>query len=226
MLGIHTSLPDTPGRYRYDGPMHRLPRAVAALCISLLAAVSFAACAPIASDKTEAPTQAAQADPTAEASDTFLERHGLAGLDAAAVIDTLEATTLAERPTNLMASVQPEQLILSDDAGNTTSMDIPADTFYVSIAPYANQTHDCYFHSLTTCRGELANEAVKVTVVADDGSTIIDGEYTTQDNGFVGLWLPRDISGTITLVVGEKSVTAPISTGDEDPTCITTLQVA
>lgn len=29
------------------------------------------------------------------------------------------------------------------------------DEFYVSVTPYLEQTHDCFFHSRTTCLGEL-----------------------------------------------------------------------
>lgn len=208
--------------------MRRFSRVLLTATVAFVTTTALAACA-TAGDVPEETTGSAphvQETPVTEAADVFLERHGLAGLDATAVIDTLEAMPVAERPTNLMASVRPDELVLMDDVNNQTTLPLPDDMFYVSIAPYAAQTHDCFFHSLTTCLGELANADLEITIVGDDGAEIAAGTYTTNDNGFVGLWLPRDISGTITIVAGEQTVTAPIATGADDPTCVTTLQIS
>lgn len=203
--------------------MRRVSRSVLGVSLALAGALTFAGCA--ASETPVEPAVQAQTTPAVEDASTFLARHDLGGLDAVQVIDTLEATAVADRPDNLIASVQPANLVLTDDTGKQSTLPIPDDKFYVSIAPYASKTHDCYFHSLTTCRGEMANAAVTITVTTDAGEKIIDGEFTTQDNGFVGLWLPRDMSGSITIEADGKSVTAPIATGSEDPTCVTTLQL-
>ena len=100
-----------------------------------------------------------------------------------------------------------------------------ANEFYLSIAPFASQTHDCYFHSLATCKGELANTSVHVTITDAAGATLVDADATTYANGFVGFWLPRDISGTVTVTVDGKTGSVPFATGAEDATCLTTLQV-
>src|SRR5699024_6366872 len=103
---------------------------------------------------------------------------------------------------------------------------MPEDEFYVSIAPYRGQTHECYFHSLTTCRGELANTDVDVTVVeATSGKTILDETLTTYDNGFVGLWLPRGIDATLTVSTGDRIAKQDMSTRIDAPTCLTGLQL-
>ena len=208
--------------------MRRTPRVLLATAFAALTALSLSACAGdgSASSAGENTTPAVQETANPEASEAFLERHDLAGLDAAAIIDALEATPVSERSTELMASVRPDELVLMDAANNQTSLPMPDDAFYVSVAPYVAQTHDCFFHSLTTCLGELANEPLEITVVGDDGAEILAGSFTTNDNGFVGLWLPRDISGTITIVAAERTVTAPIATGVDDPTCVTTLQLS
>lgn len=156
----------------------------------------------------------------------LLSAHGLHGKDARALIEELDATPVTERSTEFMASIQPDALVISDDTGAQVALPLPTDEFYVSIAPFMEQTHDCFFHSLTTCRGELANQDVDVTVLDDSGTVLVDQTLTTFDNGFVGLWLPRDISGTITLEVDGRTVTDSISTGADDPTCVTTLQLA
>ena len=56
---------------------------------------------------------------------------------------------------------------------------------------------------------------------------LIDEARQTFDNGFVGFWLPRGIEATLTIELDEQVGTAAISTvNEDDPTCITTLQVA
>lgn len=89
-----------------------------------------------------------------------LNAYGLEGMDAREIIDYLDRQPIAERPTDLMASVRSEELILSNQAGEVT-LAMPEDLSYVSVAPFVSQTHDCYYHSLTTCVGELDNGRVR-----------------------------------------------------------------
>jgi len=148
------------------------------------------------------------------------------GRDAREVIDELEATPAAERRTDIFASVRADELLITDLAtGVETSLPKPAGLFYYSFAPYVDQTHPCTFHSLTTCLGEMGNTDVHVLVVTDDGDTLVDETRTTSDAGWVGLWLPAEITGTITVTYGDLSVTSPIATGDDDKTCDSTLQL-
>src|SRR5699024_9536909 len=85
-----------------------------------------------------------------------INAYSLEGMDAREIIDYLDRQPIAERPTDLMASVRSEELILSNQAGEVT-LAMPEDRSYVSVAPFVSQTHDCYYHSLTTCVGELDN---------------------------------------------------------------------
>ena len=156
----------------------------------------------------------------------LLADHDLTGLDAEQAIERLDTMPVAERPVDLIASVQPNMLVLTDSRERETRLPMPEDAVYISVAPYENQTHDCYFHSLTTCRGELANTDVHLTLTSDDGEVLIDESRMTYDNGFIGVWVPRGTEATLTVVADGKSATVPISTmNDDDPTCITTLQL-
>lgn len=146
------------------------------------------------------------------------------GRTAEEIINELEATPVAERRSDLLASVGSDELLLSS-AGEELSLELPADTFYVSVAPYVNQTHDCFHHSLTTCLGELSTQPVRVTVTDESGATVLQESTTTEDNGFLGLWLPRDLNGTLTLNYGDLSHSSPISTTDGSPTCLTTARL-
>lgn len=160
-----------------------------------------------------------------KAEDGLLAEHSLAGKDAVQIIDELDRLDLEERPTDLMASVQVDELVLSDTE-DEVALELPEDRFYVSVAPYVTQTHECFYHSLTTCTGELGGEDVRVTVTDDTGKALYDEQTTTFDNGFVGIWLPRDVSGTIEVEYDGKRGEVDFGTGEEDPTCVTTLQLA
>jgi hypothetical protein len=173
-------------------------------------------------------TSIAQSPPPASTSSTqdVLTAHGLAGLDARQVIDQLDATPLAERSTDLIASVRPHELLISDNQQRETTLPIPDDLFYLSFAPYLEQTHECHFHSLTTCVGELQNVEVQVKVTNAAGEALVDEVLHTFDNGFVGVWLPRDIDATLTVEHdGHTASTAITTKGDEAATCLTTLQL-
>lgn len=158
--------------------------------------------------------------------DEFLGAHGLDGMDARAIIEHLEALPLEERPQDLMASVRPSQLILTDAEGTEVTLPIEGD-FYLSTAPFVEDTHECWFHSLTTCRGELAEVDVEVTLTdLASGEVIHEGIERTHPNGFFGLWLPRGGTYQITCTVDGATSTTEVSTSDEeDATCLTTMQL-
>lgn len=153
-----------------------------------------------------------------------LDEHGLAGQSAAQIIDRLDRVDLDERPSELMASVRPGELVLSDE-DSEAALDLPEDLFYLSVAPYVDTTHECFYHSLTTCKGELGGEDVRVTVTDDAGKVLVDDETTAFDNGFVGIWLPRDVTGTLEVEHDGKTATTDFGTSQDDPTCLTTLQL-
>lgn len=194
---------------------HRFPRR-AAVALLAAGALTLAGCSTGTSEN------AATAPPTAA-----LESYGLTGLDAPEIIEELDTMPVADRPDDLIASVQPSELVLTSDTDGVTTLPIPEDRFYLSVAPYQQRTHDCYFHSLTTCLGELSGEQVDVTVTdQQSGEVVLEETRTTFDNGFTGIWLPRDLQGTIEVSHAGRTASAPISTvHDDDLTCLTTLEL-
>ena len=155
----------------------------------------------------------------------LLAERGLDGMDTVELIDHLDRLGGTDRPDDLFASVRPDQLVLA--AGDVeTAVPIPDDRFYLSIAPYLDQTHECFNHSLTTCTGELASTPVQVRIVDDStDDVLVDETVTTFANGFVGFWLPRDIEAELEISYDGRTARSDIGTGDEDPTCLTTLQL-
>ena len=171
-------------------------------------------------------TRGAEDAPVTEDED-LLQEHGFADADAQEIIDQLEALPVAERPQNLIASVTATSLQLSDDAGREAELPLPEDQFYLSVAPFVETTHECAFHSLTTCRGELRSRELTVSVVdSSSGEVLEEGTRTTHDNGFLGLWLPRGITAELTCTLEDYTGTASISTqAEDDLTCLTSLQL-
>lgn len=201
--------------------MSTIRMTVAALAAVAVAAAGCTAQAPPA-DQSAGSARSADA-----AGSTIADEHGLAGLDARQMIERLDATPVAQRSTDLIASVQPDELVLTS-GDRTQSVPMPNEEFYLAVAPYDSRTHECYFHSLTTCLGELRNEQVQVTVTdRATGATVVDDDVTTFDNGFVGIWLPRGLDGEITVEHDGRRATAPISTSNpDDLTCLTSLRLA
>lgn len=155
----------------------------------------------------------------------FLAAHDLDGMDGEQVVDHLDRMPVTDRSTELMASVRADQLLLTD-AEQEVALPLAEGEFYLSVAPYVDRTHECFYHSLTTCRGELTNQDIDVRIVDDtSGEVLVDEEVTTFDNGFAGFWLPRDVDGTIEVTHDGLTGRSAFSSGDEGATCLTTLQL-
>lgn len=163
--------------------------------------------------------------PPDTADDALLDEHGLAGLSGQQIVDRLEALGGADRPADLKASVRPDELQLSDADGRETAVPLPDDLFYLAVAPYLESTHDCFYHSLTTCQGELAEQDVHLRIVADDGTVLVDEQTTTHANGFVATWVPRGSSGTVEITDGDHAGSYAFTTDDEAPTCVTSVRL-
>lgn len=190
------------------------------LLIAMAAALLLAGCA--SAEPTGRPAE--DRAPSASASPPFVAEHGLGGQSAEQVVEELDQLELDERPGDLIASVRPDEVVLSDGR-DETRLAPPDGLFYLSVAPYVKATHDCFHHSLTTCTGELGGEDVRVRITAADGDVLVDEARTTYANGFTGFWLPRGVEGTAEVTYGDRSGTVEFATEPDSPTCLTTLRL-
>ena len=176
---------------------------------------------------TSAPTSAASSSGLgADAAALLAEFDIPAPANVEDLIEQLQAKPLAERPDGLMASVRVDELLLSS-GDDEVALAIPTGDFHLSVAPYLNDTHDCFFHSLTTCVGELASEELQVTITDDASNEVfLDDTVTTFENGFFDVWLPSGRDLTMRITDGENTAEVPVGTGAEDPTCVTTVQLS
>ena len=142
------------------------------------------------------------------------------------VVDALDQMPVNERPKDLIASVRIDQLELSTNEGSS-AMDMPKDKTYVSFAPYVDSTHPCTFHSLTTCQGEMRNAPIHIKITESGSNRVlVDERVKTFDNGFYGVWLPRDIEGKIEVTHEGKTGSADFSTKADGATCVTDLKLS
>jgi len=149
----------------------------------------------------------------------FLDKYGLSGLSVEEMVSKLDSTT--SDPSGLRASITGESLVLSDGS-KEVRFELPKDKFYLSFAPYINQTHPCGFHSLSSCQGELVNQQVHAVIKDSEGNEIVNSDFTTMENGFIGVWLPSDIKATVTVSYNGLVAQAPIATYADSETCLTT----
>ncbi|PXW90053.1 hypothetical protein DES38_10865 [Streptohalobacillus salinus] len=124
------------------------------------------------------------------------------------------------------ASISSHELIITEPDNQVRTYNLAKEPFFVSFAPYINQTHPCAIHSLSGCQGELVNEDFEVLIEDEQGNIVVDQVMTSQANGFIDVWLPRDKDYQITVTYNDKVVHSTFSTFKEDNTCITTMQLA
>lgn len=203
------------GGFLQYGRIGSVKRHLIALTAALL--LTLAGCATPAPETDQTPAITTdQAD--------FLAAHDLDGMDGKQIIDHLDRVPVADRPTDLMASVRADELLLTDGE-QELAVPLGEAGFYLSVAPYVDQTHECHYHSLTTCRGELSNEDIGVRIIDETGEVLVDEQVTTFDNGFVGFWLPRDVDGTIQITYDGLTAQSAFSASNDGATCLTTLQL-
>lgn len=196
-----------------------------ALATAAIAVMLFSAgCAPASSGDAGA-SSAPAADSVAD-TEAMLAGLGLDASDPTALTEALEAMPVDARTAEFTAAVTPTEVRVQPDQPGELIVPIPDDQFYLSIAPYRTQTHPCTFHVPTSCLGELRSVDAQLRVTdAGTGEVIVEREARTEDNGFVGVWLPRDGEFTVEVTVDGDTGTQLVRTGDEDPTCLTTLQL-
>lgn len=152
----------------------------------------------------------------------FLDQHGLSGKTTEQMIDAIDQSK-QDRPLAYSASVTGTELKLSD--GQQQFSFPVGDKFYLSFAPYINQTHPCFNHSLSGCRGELANTTFDVKITDKAGKVILQDTLTSYQNGFIGVWLPRNTEGAIEVSYQGLKAVSPFATQAESQTCMTTLHL-
>ena len=144
-------------------------------------------------------------------------------------LDAREALALANKwgtkEKGVTSFVDTKNISFEFENGDKTSVPLPDQKMVVAIAPYLTYTHPCENHYMSGCQGEMANVPVEVYGKTQDGLVVVDKTITTLDNGFIELWLARDLEITLTMEVDGKRSTRTITTNQNSNTCITTMQL-
>ncbi|MFF0904930.1 UNVERIFIED_CONTAM: CueP family metal-binding protein [Kocuria sp. CPCC 205316] len=156
--------------------------------------------------------------------DDLLREHGLEGASTQEVVEQLDRTH-KDRDAGLAGSVTYDEVVL-DDGTTETTLPMPEDRFYLAVAPWTTTTHECFSHSLSGCQGELVGEDFDVRITDDSGAVLVDENVTSYENGFVGFWLPKDITGTLAISSEQGRAESGFATTRDSPTCLTTMQLA
>src|SRR5690625_1726459 len=80
------------------------------------------------------------------------------------------------------ASITSTALIVTDSEENEEIYPLPQDEFFVSIAPYIDETHPCTNHSLTGCQGELVEKEFDIFIEDTEGNVVIEDTIKTEEN--------------------------------------------
>ncbi len=153
---------------------------------------------------------------------TLLEKYKLASFSIEELVEHLEYDEKIAK--ELKVQIFPNEIKLTDGKLEQV-VDIKSELFYLSMAPYTNETHPCTYHIPTGCQGELVGETFSIKVVGADGTIYADQQLTTAHNGFAGLWLPRDIKATVYIENANGVAQQEITTFADSLTCLTTLKL-
>ena len=131
---------------------------------------------------------------------------------------------------NIKVQITSKEISASFPDGSHSSVEIPYDTFFVSIAPWINTTHPCTNHVPTGCTGELINKDMHLVIKdAKSGKTIKNEKINTGNDGFIDLWLPRNKTLNVSIHYGSNTeiyleAKETISTHTGERTCITSMK--
>ncbi|HAX03682.1 MAG TPA: hypothetical protein DEA30_04140 [Acholeplasmataceae bacterium] len=154
---------------------------------------------------------------------SLFERHNLSNKSVEEIVSYLEQRL--DEDDKFFAGIYGDKLVLGDDK-EQIELALPNGLFYLSIAPYINQTHPCTNHNLVTCRGELKNQVFQIEIIDLETNTVISKrDISSSANGFAGIWLPANKNLSIKVTYNSLSTTTDISTYSTSNTCLTKMKL-
>lgn len=121
--------------------------------------------------------------------------------------------------------VMPDSLEATLPSGQEAAIPL-TEEFLLSIAPYINYTHPCTYHVPTGCQGELVEEELHLMIKDMATGKVVKNEMvTTQKDGFIDIWMPRDGDYQFMFHKGNLMASEVLSTKGDSRTCITTMKL-
>ena len=148
----------------------------------------------------------------------------LVNLDAKQAI--AKANEWRDSSPKITSHITQTEVIFDFPDGQTVTKKVPDSIFYLAVAPYINETHECELHYPSSCEGELKVKSMNITAKDNDnGSIYFDGNITTLKHGFFEIWVPRNRNLTLTIKYNDLTGEEILSTNSDSRTCITTMKL-
>ncbi|MDY0278209.1 MAG: CueP family metal-binding protein [Acholeplasma sp.] len=151
----------------------------------------------------------------------FYEEYGLNIEDQESLINDLENKNFNQE---ISASISDQSIFIYHKNKEYEIM-LQEDLFYVSLAPYINQTHGCYTHSLTGCQGELIDIDFLVKIYNEEDFLLEEKTINSGSDGFFGLFLQKGVTYKIIVEYEGLSTSYDIN-AFTDQTCFTGGQLS
>ncbi|SDJ17891.1 hypothetical protein SAMN04488540_105216 [Ferrimonas sediminum] len=143
----------------------------------------------------------------------------------------LQAHQWYKNEQDILVRVYPDKVAATFSDGTESHVAIPEDQFLLSIAPWVNFSHPCGNHVPTSCTGELINQKMHMSAIdIETGKKILNQMVTTQHDGFIDFWVPRNRQLKFTFHYSDANgvhheAKELLTTFDDSRTCITTMQL-
>jgi hypothetical protein len=139
--------------------------------------------------------------------------------------DALKQSHQWHRTGEASVKVLPGSLEATLPSGEEVSIPLK-EQFLLSVAPYINQTHPCTYHVPTGCQGEMVEQKLHLMIKDTATGKVLKNEMvTTQKDGFIDIWMPRDGEYQFIFHKGNLMASEVLSTKGDSRTCITTMRL-
>jgi hypothetical protein len=125
----------------------------------------------------------------------------------------------------VVSSVTSQEIRLAFANGEKRTVPLPRDRMVLAIAPYVGKTHPCRDHAISSCQGEQVGIDVRIRAFTPEGRSVLDMTATTLANGFLEVWLPRNLTLNLEIDALGLRATGTVSTVTGAQTCLTTLRL-
>lgn len=140
-------------------------------------------------------------------------------LEKSSAVEIVEK--LGEQEFGALNATVSRDYVTINDGEKSAKVKIPENKFFLAFAPYINQSEPCTEYNLETSIGELANQTFQVIITKSNGEVLVDQEMVSNENGFITLWLDKELEANLLIKYNDLTAKAFVTTFKDSNTCIT-----
>lgn len=125
----------------------------------------------------------------------------------------------------ILSYINADNIVISFPDNEIVELELPEDKMFVAIAPYVDETHQCYFHYFSSCMAEMKSKSFTIELIDNNTNSSVSKEVNSLNNGFFELWLDRNKKYEIFVKYSNKTGNDTINTFSKSRTCITTVHL-